>query len=113
MKISNPLNRGGRNTSDSRLAQQMVDAKAEGVRKRAQAGGAPGGKRRRSDAGKPRPKSRTRPVEATPAAVNALFRAGMSYRAIAERLGIIPGAGPQPEGRTRQGGNVPVSARAA
>ena len=81
----------GRNTPDPRMAEMADSARSAGVKPRAKAGGAPGGKRRRSDAGKPRPKSRTRPLEATPTAVNALFRAGMSYRAIAERLGISPG----------------------
>ena len=83
----------GRNTAVGRVAQMADRARSEGVKPRAQAGGAPGDppRRRRSDAGKPRPKSRTRPDLATPVAVNALFRAGLSYRQIGERLGISQG----------------------
>ena len=86
-------NRSGRNTANTRVAKMADRARSEGVKPRAQAGGAPGDppRRRRSDAGKPRPKSRTRPLEASPANVHALFRAGLGYRQIGERLGISPG----------------------
>ena len=68
------INKGGRTTGNTRVAKMADRARSEGVKPRAQAGGAPGDppRRRRSDAGKPRPKSRTRPeLEATPAAVSA------------------------------------------
>ena len=61
------INRSGRTTGNTRVAQMADRARSEGVKPRAQAGGAPGDppRRRRSDAGKPRPKSRTRPLEAS------------------------------------------------
>ena len=78
------------------MAQQMADARAEGVQSRAQAGGAQGAQRRGGVRTPQRPPAavrrqsdgQQRASAPTPASVAKLFRGGLSYRDISGRLGI-------------------------